>query len=151
MTDLNKVVLIGRITRDLGENDFGYIANGSARANVSIAVNRSKKQGDEWIDEVSYFDITIWGKTAENLKPYLTKGQQIAIEGFLKQDRWETDGQKRSKVTIIAEKTWLLGGRKDNNSGNSNNAGSVNNYQNYAPSNNSDTFADEGFPEDVPF
>ena len=68
MTDVNSVNIIGRLTRDLGENDFGYVGNGQARANVSIAVNRSKKQGEEWVNEVSYFDITIWGKTAENLK-----------------------------------------------------------------------------------
>ena len=75
MTDLNHVVLIGRLTRDLGsdERDFGYLPNSQARANVSIAVNRSKKQGDEWIDEVSYFEVAIFGKTAENLKPYLLK------------------------------------------------------------------------------
>ena len=62
MTDLNHIVLIGRLTRDLGsdERDFGYLPNGQARANVSIAVNRSKKQGDEWIDEVSYFEVAIF-------------------------------------------------------------------------------------------
>ena len=64
MTDLNHVVLIGRLTRDLGsdERSFGYIGNGTARANVSIAVNRSKKTGDGYADEVNYFDVTIWGK-----------------------------------------------------------------------------------------
>ena len=113
MTDLNHVVLIGRLTRDLGtdERSFGYVANGQARANVSIAVNRSKKNGDQWIDEVSYFDVTIWGKTAENLKPYLLKGKQIAIDGYLKQDRWEKDGQKNSRVVIVANNVQLLGGK----------------------------------------
>lgn len=59
MTDLNHVVLIGRLTRDLGsdERSFAYTQNGTARANVSIAVNRSRKSGDQWIDEVSYFDV----------------------------------------------------------------------------------------------
>ena len=107
MTDLNHVVLIGNLTRDLGsdERSFGYVANGQARANVSIAVNRSKRNGDsgQWIDEVSYFDITIWGKTAENLKPYLVKG------------RWEKDGQKFSKIQIVANSVQLLGGRSDSN------------------------------------
>lgn len=117
MTDLNHVVLIGRLTQDLGsdERSFGYVGNGQARANVSIAVNRSKKEGDQWVDEVNYFNITIWGKTAENLKPYLTKGKQICVEGHLKQDRWEKDGQKQSRVSIIADNVQLLGG-KDNNS-----------------------------------
>ncbi len=64
MTDTNHVVLIGRLTRDLGtdERSFAYTASGTARANVSIAVNRSAKRGEEWVDEVSYFDITIWGE-----------------------------------------------------------------------------------------
>ena len=95
-TDLNHVVLVGRLTRDLGsdERSFGYVGNGQARASVSIAVNRSRKNGEQWIEEANYFDVTIWGKTAENLKPYLTKGKQIAVDGYLKQDRWEKDGQK---------------------------------------------------------
>lgn len=114
MTDLNKIILIGRVTKDVGadERSFGYIGNGVAKANVSIAVNRSRKNGEQWIDEVSYFDIAIFGKTAENLKPYLTKGQQIAVEGYLKQDRWEDNGQKRSKIVINAESVQLLGGNK---------------------------------------
>ena len=120
--DVNSVILIGRLTQDLGsdERSFGYVGNGQARANVSIAVNRSKKDGDQWIDEVNYFNITIWGKTAENLKPYLTKGKQICVEGHLKQDRWEKDGQKQSRVTIVADQVQLLGGKSDsNNSGTS--------------------------------
>lgn len=117
MTDLNHVVLIGRLTQDLGsdERSFGYVGNGQARANVSIAVNRSKKEGDQWVEEVNYFYVTIWGKTAENLKPYLTKGKQICVEGHLKQDRWEKDGQKQSRVSIVADNVQLLGGKSDSN------------------------------------
>ena len=113
MTDLNHVVIIGRLTRDLGtdERSFGYVANGQARANVSIAVNRSKKEGNDWVNEVNYFDIVIWGKTAENLKPYLTKGKQIGVDGYLKQERWEKDGQKKSRVIINANDIQLLGGK----------------------------------------
>ena len=122
MTDLNHVVLIGRLTQDLGDDErsFGYVGNGQARANVSIAVNRSKKSGEEWVEEVSYFNITIWGKTAENLKPYLTKGKQICVEGHLKQDRWEKDGKKESRINIIADQVQLLGGKSENagNTGN---------------------------------
>ena len=124
MTDLNHVVLIGRLTQDIGsdERSFGYVGNGQARANVSIAVNRSKKKGDEWIEEVSYFNITIWGKTAENLKPYLTKGKQICVEGHLHQDRWEHEGKKESRVTIIADQVQLLGGKSEG-AGSANNSG----------------------------
>lgn len=113
MTDLNHVVLIGRLTQDLGsdERSFGYVGNGQAKANVSIAVNRSYKQGDQWVEEANYFNITIWGKTAENLKPYLTKGKQLCVEGHLKQDRWEKDGYKQSRISIVADNVQLLGGK----------------------------------------
>ena len=162
MTDLNHVVLIGRLTQDLGsdERSFGYVGNGQARANVSIAVNRSKKNGDQWVEEVNYFNITIWGKTAENLKPYLTKGKQICVEGHLKQDRWEKDGQKQSRVTIVADNVQLLGGRGDN----SQSSGSAGGAPRFQPANNggnggfqssyqSEPYGDTGndFPEDIPF
>ncbi len=152
MTDVNHVILIGRITRDLGtdERSFGYTGNGQARANVSIAVNRSRKNGEEWIEEVSYFDVTIWGKTAENLKPYLNKGKQIAVDGYLKQDRWEKDGQKFSRVTVVANNVQLLGGKDGEGSGtqtykpeNGNGTASANNTQSFENT--------DDFPEDIPF
>ena len=160
MTDLNHVVLIGRLTKDLGtdERSFGYVANGQARANVSIAVNRSKKNGDQWTDEVNYFDITIWGKTAENLKPYLTKGKMIAVDGYLKQDRWEKDGQKMSKVTVVANNVQLLGGKGDGTGTAAPGAPKFqpNNAQasgGFSGGYSSDSYGDTGsdFPEDIPF
>lgn len=119
MTDINHVILIGRLTHDIGTDSrsFAYTPNGTARANVSIAVNRSVKRGDKWEDEVSYFDVTIWGKTAENLKPYLTKGKQIAVDGYLRQDRWEKDGQRFSRINIQADTVQLLGGKDAGNGG----------------------------------
>lgn len=105
MTDINSVVLVGRITKDVGsdERSFSYIGNGTAKAVVNIAVNRGVKKGDKWEDEASFFDVVIWGKTAENLKSRLTKGTQITVSGYLKQDRWEKDGQKQSRVQIVAD------------------------------------------------
>lgn len=147
--DINHVVLIGRLTQDLGsdERSFGYVGNGQARANVSIAVNRSKKNGDQWIEEVNYFNLTIWGKTAENLKPYLTKGKQICVEGHLKQDRYEKDGQKISKISIVADNVQLLGGKSD--------SGQSSGSPTFKPaeSNNSYQGGEDGgdFPEDIPF
>ena len=140
MTDLNHVVLIGRLTQDLGsdERSFGYV------------VNRSKKKGDEWIEEVSYFNITIWGKTAENLKPYLTKGKQICVEGHLHQDRWEHEGKKESRVTIIADNVQLLGGKSEN-AGNTGNGAPrfipADNTASATPVENNSG----DFPEDIPF
>ena len=151
MTDLNQVTLIGRLTQDLGsdERSFGYVGNGQARANISIAINRSKKKGEEWIDEVSYFNVTIWGKTAENLKPYLTKGKQICVEGYLKQDRFEKDGKKESRISIIADNVWLLGGKSEG-------AGNNTTAPRFVPADNSAsaTPAENNsgdFPEDISF
>ena len=114
MTDLNSVIEIGRLTRDISERDFAYTTAGKARLNFSIAVNRSEKRNGEWADRVSYFDVTIWGKTAENIKSYLHKGKQIAVDGYLDQQRWEKDGVKYSKVVIIADNVQLLGGNENN-------------------------------------
>lgn len=119
MTDLNDVILIGRITKDVGsdERSFSFVGNGTAKAVVSLAVNRSVKKGDTWEDEVSFIDCTIWGRTAENLKDKLTKGKQVCIHGYIKQDRWEKDGQKQSRLNIIAESVQLLGGGNKQNDG----------------------------------
>ena len=113
MADVNKVVLIGRTTHEIDERSFGYTTGGTARLNLSIAVNRSEKRNGAWQDKVSYFDVTVWGKTAENIKPYLHKGKQIAIDGYLDQQRWEKDGVKYSKVVIIADSVQLLGGNEN--------------------------------------
>ena len=156
MTDINHVVLIGNLTRNVTDNerDFGFDANGQARANVSIAVNRSKKAGDEWQNETSFFDVTIWGKTAENLKPYLTKGQRIAVDGYLKQDRWEKDGQKFSRITIVANSVQLCGNRNSGNNESAINNQNINQtntqpvYSGPTANGNIDT---DAFPEDISF
>ena len=113
MTDLNSVIEIGRLTRDISERDFAYTTGGTARLNLSIAVNRSEKRNGAWQDKASFFDVTVWGKTAENIKSYLHKGKQIAVDGYLDQQRWEKDGQKFSKVVIIADSVQLLGGNEN--------------------------------------
>lgn len=109
--DLNKVELIGRLTRDAA---LKYTTTGTAIAGISLASNRSVKKQDNWETEVSYFDASIYGKSAENLKPYLTKGKTIAIAGHLKQDRWEKDGQKFARIKIEVEELQLLGGNSSN-------------------------------------
>lgn len=151
MTDLNKVLLIGRLTQDCGadEKSFQYVGNGIAKAVVSIAVNRSVKKNNQWADETSFFNVTIWGKTAENLKPFLTKGTQICVCGYLSQDRWvDNNNNKKSRVSITAESIQLCGGgnRQNNNSGSyQNENGGYNQNENYDYNNNN------GFPEDIPF
>lgn len=143
MTDLNTVILIGRITRNLDDKTYGVTAGGTARAKLSLAVNRSVKKDNQWTDDVSFIDVTIWGKTAENLKPYLTKGTQIAVQGYLKQDRWQDkqSGQTRSMLNVVADSVQLLGGKRDENNVQPQQAQQT--QQPYNPA--------EGFPEDMPF
>jgi single-strand DNA-binding protein len=107
MTDLNRVVLIGRLTRDA---EMKFTPSGQAVSKFSLAVNRKRKVGDQWEDEGNFFDAVLWGRQAETLNQYLVKGKQIAIDGELKQDRWEQDGQKRSRVEVVVNNIQLLGG-----------------------------------------
>ncbi len=100
MASFNRVILMGNLTRD---PELRYNPNGTPVANLSIAVNRKYKQGDEWKEEVSYFDIVVFGKQAENCGQYLSKGQSVLVDGRLQQRRWESEGQKRSKVEVVAE------------------------------------------------
>ncbi len=113
--DINSVVLIGRVTRDA---ELKYTNAGTAICKFSIASNKKRKSGNDYIEEVSYFDITIWGKFAESISQYLNKGQQVCINGELRQNRWEQDGKARSKVEIVASNLQLIGS-KNNSSGNS--------------------------------
>ena len=109
MADVNHVIIIGRLTRDA---ELKYTSGGMAIGSFSIAVNRRTKKGDQWVEEASFFDVSLFGKSAEGLAQYLTKGKQVAVEGELRQDRWQQDGQNRSKVTIAASNVQLLGGEK---------------------------------------
>lgn len=108
--DINQVILIGRLTRDA---ELKYTNSGSAICKFSIAVNRRRKSGEGWVDEANFFDIAAWGKMGETLNQYLTKGKQIAVHGELRQNRWEQDGQPRSKVEIFANNIQLLGSPRD--------------------------------------
>ena len=138
--DLNNYSVIGRMTRDLDERAFAYTPNGKARLNISIAVNDG--YGDN--QYTSYFDVVVWGKTAENIKPYLGKGKQICRNGRLRQGRWESNGQVNSRVVIVAETVQLLGGRD-------NGAGTGGNYQQPAEQQAPAYNDGRDFPEDIPF
>ncbi|NOY85732.1 MAG: single-stranded DNA-binding protein [Deltaproteobacteria bacterium] len=114
MADFNRVILMGRLTRD---PELRYTPNGTAVANLSLAVNRRWKGDDQVREETSFFDIVVFGKQAENCSEYLGKGRPILIEGRLQQRRWETDdGQKRSKIEVVASNVQFLGsGKSDTN------------------------------------
>jgi len=110
MRDINVVVLVGRLTRD---SELKYTKSGMPIARFSVAVNRSRKQGEEWVDEVSYFDIDFWGKGAEAVNRYLTKGQQVGVEGELRQmgERMGNveQGQRDLAAALRSGQHWLVG------------------------------------------
>jgi single-strand DNA-binding protein len=142
MADLNHVVLIGRLTR---EAELKYTAGGQAVCKFSIAVNRRKKNGDQWEDEANFFDIVVWGKQGESLHPYLVKGKMVGVDGELRQDRWQQDGQNRSKVEIVASYLQLLGGGGGQSSPNQPPSNGSSESQPYNSS------KDDGFADDIPF
>jgi len=147
--DINSVVLVGRLTRDA---ELKYTANGTAVCKFSIAVNRSRKSGDTWGEEAHFFDIVLWGRQGEAIHQYLGKGKQVAVQGELRQNRWEQNGQNRSKVEIHALNVQLLGGTPTGGGqmGNRNAGGPGN-----PPSSgyNQDQFngGPEEFEDDIPF
>lgn len=102
------VILVGNCTRD---TEVRYLQSGTAVATVGIAINRRVKKNEEWIDDVTFLDVTCWGKTAETAGEYCVKGKLILIDGELRVEKWETpEGEKRSKVAIHANSLKLLGG-----------------------------------------
>jgi single-strand DNA-binding protein len=108
MASFNRVILMGNLTRD---PELRYISSGTAVTEIGLAVNDRVKKGDQWVDEPTFVDVTLWGRTAEIANEYLSKGSPVLIEGRLKYDAWEKDGQKRSKLRVVGEKMQLLGGR----------------------------------------
>lgn len=109
MANYNRVILVGRLTRDI---DLRYTQSGLAVTDIGLAVSEKRKsQSGEWVEETTFVDVTLWGRTAEVASEYLSKGSTILIEGRLKQDTWEQDGQKRSKIKVIGERMQMLGSR----------------------------------------
>jgi len=116
MASLNKVFLIGRLTRD---PELRRIPSGAAVTEFSLAVNRYYKDASgERKEETSFVDIVVWGKKAETFSEYVSKGEEVLIIGRLKQDRWTTDdNQNRSKIRITCESFQFLSKRGQRNSG----------------------------------
>ncbi|MDO8581090.1 MAG: single-stranded DNA-binding protein [Candidatus Omnitrophota bacterium] len=127
MANLNKVFLIGNLTRD---PELRYTPGGTAVANLGIAVNRRfKDSSGELKEEVCFLTVTVWDKQAEACCQYLQKGRPVFVEGVLQSRFWETsDGQKRSAIDVRAERVQFLGTysagaskEKETNNNNNNN------------------------------
>ena len=117
MASFNRVIVMGNLTRD---PELRYTAGRKAVCDVGLAVNdRIKKEG-EWVEETTFVDVTLWGRTAEVANEYLAKGSPVLIEGRLKLETWEKEGQKRSKLKIVCDRMQMIGSRKNGNAANDN-------------------------------
>ena len=131
MASYNRVILVGNLTRDV---ELKYTQGGTAVTEVGLAVNdRRKNPSGEWVEETTFVDVTLWARTAEVASEYLSKGSPILIEGRLRLDSWETDGQKRSKLCVTVERMQMLGGRGGGGSSKGNSGGNQDQYSQPAP------------------
>jgi len=145
-SDINRVVLVGRLTRDA---ELRYTNSGTAICRFSIANNYRRKVGDNWTEEANFFDCALMGRRGEALQKYMTKGTQVAIEGELRQNRWEQDGQNRSKVEIFVTDVQLLGSRSGG--GGNTGGGNAGGYDRGSSGGADSSEAPESFEDDVPF
>jgi single-strand DNA-binding protein len=112
MASLNKVMIIGNLTRD---PEIKYTPKGTAIADIGLAVNRNyTTESGEKREEVTFIDVTLWGRTAEIVGEYCKKGRPLFVEGRLQLDQWDDKqtGQKRSKLKVVGDNIQLLGGRE---------------------------------------
>lgn len=98
----NKVMIAGRLTRDI---ELRYLPNNTACADMGLAVNEKYKDKNtgEYVEKVNFIDCTAFGKSAESVAKFFSKGRPIFIEGRLKYEQWESDGQKRSKIKVVVD------------------------------------------------
>lgn len=146
MSGFSKVILLGNITRD---PEIRYMPSGTAVASFALAINRRFKQGQEVKEEVSFVDVVVFGKQAENCGQYLNKGDAVLIDGRLQQRRWESeDGQKRTKLEVVGQNVQFMPKRQGGTPGH---AGSgVNADRTEVPS-GPDVSGGAEMEEDVPF
>lgn len=110
MASYNRVILMGNLTRD---PELRYTPSQTAVSDIGLAINDRRKGNDgQWIEETTFVDVTLWGRTAEVASEYLSKGSPVLIEGRLKLDTWENkEGEKRSKLHVVCERMQMLGSK----------------------------------------
>jgi single-strand DNA-binding protein len=130
MNDLNSVTLSGNLVRDA---ELKQLNGGFNVLDIAIANNYSRKDGDNWVDEVNFFELRMFGKRAEALAPHLKKGTSISAICKARQNRWEKDGKKFSSVNFVIDDIKLSGSARKQSDNSSSNA------------------PDGEFHEDIPF
>lgn len=138
--NINRVVLTGNLTRD---PEMRATPGGLAICKLGIAVNTRRKNNEgQWEEKPNFFRVTVFGRQAESCGQYLKKGRPIAVDGRLEWSTWETEGQKRESIDIIADTVQFLGGRDD--------AGGSNGFSNGVQPVESDVAIDTADFETVP-
>jgi len=159
MASFNKVILVGNLTRS---PELRSIPSGTSVTDIGLAVNsRRKSLSGESIDETLFVDITLWGREAEVVCQYATKGSPLLVEGRLKQESWESEGQKRTKMKVIGERVQMLSSRSGGGGGSDEEGGGYAPRQNTRPAGNSgrstssaqqhDYYDTQDGGDDVPF
>ena len=152
MASYNRVILVGNLTRD---PELRYIPSGTAVSDIGLAVNDRIKRGDQWVDETTFVDVTLWGRTAEIANEYLSKGSPVLIEGRLKLHTWEKDGQKHSKLRVTCDRMQLVGSRGEGGRGGGGRGGSGRSSGGDQPQyDDSEQYTSAGGPppnDDIPF
>jgi len=112
---VNQVILLGNLTRD---PELRQTPSGQSVVSFSLALNRAyKDQSGEWVEATDYIDVVAWGPLAERVAQYLHKGRRALVQGRLQSRSWEQDGQKRSKVEVLANDVTFLDGRGEGGDG----------------------------------
>ncbi|MBN1257554.1 MAG: single-stranded DNA-binding protein [Planctomycetes bacterium] len=149
MPGYNRVILVGNLTRD---PELRYTPQGTAVADLSLAINTMRGRGSERKEDTVFVDVTVWDRQAETCNEYLSKGRPVLVEGRLRQDTWEDKetGQKRSKLRVTAQAVQFLGSTgRDSGGGHKGSSGDSSG----SDKDGSGASLDEDFPEggDVPF
>lgn len=105
---VNKVILVGNLGKD---PEVRFVQSGNAVCNLRLAVTERRKDGDNWKDHTEWMDVVVWGKTAENVGQYCSKGKQLYVEGRIQTREYEDkDGNKRKATEVVASQVLFLGG-----------------------------------------
>ena len=116
MSSFNKVIIMGRLTRDV---DLRTTSGGNSVTDLGIAINERRLGANgEWVDAIQFVDVTFWNRKAEVIAQYFSKGSAILIEGKLQLDRWEKDEKKFSKLKVRGEQFSFVGSKSETQDGN---------------------------------
>jgi len=148
--NINSVVLVGNLTKD---PELRHTPSGTAVTTLRVAVNDRVKRGEEWTDAAYYFDVTVWGRTAENCAQYLAKGRPVGVQGKLTWREWDAqDGSKRQSVEVVADNIQFLGSRDGGGGGGDGGGGGGQQFVPQGAAQSADDFpAAATADDDIPF